>query len=109
MAVKLRASSVAEVVIALTIIAICFTIASQVFVRANRSTILFREVEEQTEFQSMMLDALIADTLPVQKDWKGEFGTIEETLTRKDSVSFREYKLSTNQRTTWQQEFFSGR
>lgn len=104
---RIPASSIAEMVIALTIISICFTIASQVFVQTNRSTIQFQEVREQTEFQSQVLDALIHDTLPDPKAWKGLYGTMEVETTTKDSVTFSDFSLVNNQKTTWQQAFFS--
>jgi type II secretory pathway pseudopilin PulG len=104
---RVVASTIAEFVIAITIIAICFTIASQVFMQASRSTIQFKEVKEQTEFQSLMIDALIHDTLPAVSDWKGDLGTMEISATRKDSVIFSEINLISNQKTTWQQTFVS--
>lgn len=104
---RIPASSIAELVIALTIIAVCFTIASQVFLQTNRSTIQFQEVREQTEYQSQVLDALIHDTLPDQKEWKGLYGTIELETETKDSVTFSEFSLVNNQKTVWQQAFFS--
>lgn len=104
---RVPASTIAEFVIAITIIAICFTIASQVFMQASRSTIQFKEVKEQTEFQSLMIDALIHDTLPTVSEWKGELGTMEISTTRKDSVVFSDITLISNQKTTWQQTFFS--
>lgn len=104
---RIAASTITEFVIAMTIIAICFTVASQVFMQTNRSTIQFKEVNEQTEFQSLMIDALVHDTLPAISDWKGELGTMEVVTTRKDSVAFSEITLISNQKTIWQQTFFS--
>lgn len=51
---KLAASSIAEVVIAISVIAICIGIASLVFVRATKSTVNFQEVRTQTEIQSKL-------------------------------------------------------
>lgn len=104
---RIPASSIAEMVIALTIIAICFAVASQVFMQSSRSTIQFKEVKEQTEFQSLMIDALVSDTLPSVRDWKGELGTIEVRTTKKDTVVFNDFVLLSNQKTTWQQAFCS--
>lgn len=104
---RIPASSIAEMVIALSIIAICFGVASQVFMQSSRSTIQFKEVKEQTEFQSLMIDALIHDTVPSVRDWKGELGTAEVVTTKKDSVTFSEFSLHSNQKATWQQAFFS--
>jgi type II secretory pathway pseudopilin PulG len=108
MAVKrIEASSIAELVIALSIIAICFAVASQIFMQASRSTIQFKEVKEQTEFQSLLLEALTTDTIPAVNDWKGELGTIEVTTLKKDSVTMRDFALQNDGRTIWQQTFFS--
>lgn len=106
---RIQASTIAEMVIALTIIAICFTVASQVFMQASRSTIQFREVQDQTAFQSMMMEALIHDTLPDVHVWKSDLTTIETVKTQKDSVTFSEYLLTANRKTIWQQSFFSER
>jgi type II secretory pathway pseudopilin PulG len=110
MAVKrIKASSIAEMAIALAIIAICFLVASQVFMQASRSTIQFKEVKEQTEFQSLMFDALIHDTLPESKDWKGELGTIETEETTKDTITTTTFSLQSNGKTVWQQSFSHAR
>jgi hypothetical protein len=106
---RTAASTIAEFVIAMTIIAICFTVASQVFIQTNRSTIQFKEVKEQSEFQSLLIDALMHDTVPAVSDWKGELGTMEVSTTKKDSVVFSEITLINNQKTIWQQTFFSER
>lgn len=103
---RLPATTVAEVAIALTIIAICFAVATQVFVQTNRSTIRFGEVKEQTEAQSLLLDALIHDTLPVVSDWKGEICQFEQVESRKDSVTCTQINLTNGQQTIWQQVFF---
>ncbi len=51
---KIAASSIAEVVIAISVIALCIGIASLVFVRATKSTVNFQEVRTQTEIQSQL-------------------------------------------------------
>ncbi len=107
--IRMNASTITEFVIAMTIIAICFTVASQVFMQTNRSTIQFREVEEQTEFQSLLMDALVHDTLPAISDWKGELATMEVSITQKDSVAFTEINLISIHKILWQQTFFSAK
>ena len=52
---KIPASSIAEVVIALTIIALCFGVASLVFVRSVNVTTRFMDVRKQTIIQSELL------------------------------------------------------
>lgn len=51
---KLPASSIAEVVIAVSVIALCIGIASLVFIRSTKSTVNFQEVRTQTEIQSQL-------------------------------------------------------
>lgn len=107
MAVKrIPASTIAEVVIALTIIAVCFAVASQVFLQSNRSTVQFKEVKEQTEFQSYMLNAFMNDTMPSIREWKGELSTIEDETTLLDSSVHHRLVLSDNEKMIWEQDFF---
>ena len=51
---KIAASSIAEVVIAVSVIALCIGIGSLVFVRSTKSTVNFQEVRTQTEIQSKL-------------------------------------------------------
>ncbi|MFK7784159.1 MAG: hypothetical protein AB8B56_03525 [Crocinitomicaceae bacterium] len=51
---KIPASSIAEVVIAVSVIALCIGIGSLVFVRSTKSTVNFQEVRTQTEVQSKL-------------------------------------------------------
>ncbi len=48
-------SGIAEVVVALAIISICFTVASLVFIRATSAPMKFQDVRIQTEIQSEVL------------------------------------------------------
>ena len=80
---KIEASSIAEVVIAISVIALCIGIASLVFVRATKSTINFQEVRTQTEIQSKLWNNLF--TLDNEMaDIEGI--TIEKELTKNDSI-----------------------
>lgn len=51
----IAASGIAEVVVALAIISICFTVASLVFIRATSAPMKFQDVRIQTEIQSEVL------------------------------------------------------
>lgn len=107
MAVKrIQASTIAEVVIALTIIAICFAVASQVFVQSNRSTVQFMEVKEQTAFQSVMLDAMMNDTLPAVNEWKEDLCTIQDETKKLDSSVCHRFVLKSTDKNNWEQELF---
>lgn len=66
---KIPSSSIAEVVIALAIIALCFGIASLVFIRSNKTTSKFMDIKKQTEFQSLVLEKLYEDKLD-EIDWE---------------------------------------
>lgn len=80
MAIKrIKASTLAEFVIALSIFAICFGIASMIFTQSNRSTIQFQEANEQTAFQSQLFEAFINDTLIDPAKWEGNLASIEIT------------------------------
>lgn len=58
---KLQASSIAEVVIALTIIALCFSVASLIFIRSINVTSRFQDIRRQTELQSKILESMYRD------------------------------------------------
>lgn len=80
---KIEASSIAEVVIAISVIALCIGIASLVFVRATKSTVNFQEVRTQTEIQSKLWNNLF--TLENEMaDIEGI--TIEKESTNNDSI-----------------------
>lgn len=55
---KIKGSSIAEVVVALAVIAICFTIASLIFIRTTNTTSKFMDVKKQTELQSELMEKL---------------------------------------------------
>ena len=55
---KIQASSLTEVIIAISIIALCIGIASLVFIRSTRVTINFQDVKRQTEIQSNLWKSL---------------------------------------------------
>lgn len=59
---KVKASSIAEVVIALSIIALCFGIASLVFIRSLSTSARFEDVRKQTEIQSQVLKYLFNES-----------------------------------------------
>lgn len=56
---NIGASSIAEVVIALAVIALCFTVASLVFVRSTGATLRFVDFKTQTHIQSELMEAMI--------------------------------------------------
>ena len=52
---RIQASGIAEVVIALAIISMCFTVAALVFIRTTSAPMKFQDVRKQTEIQSSIL------------------------------------------------------
>lgn len=80
---KIAASSIAEVVIAISVIALCIGIGSLVFVRSTKSTVNFQEVRTQTEIQSKLWKNLF--TLENELD-DVENVKIEKEATDNDSI-----------------------
>jgi len=80
---KIAASSIAEVVIAISVIALCIGIGSLVFVRATKSTVNFQEVRTQTEIQSKLWKNLF--TLKNEMDDIDGI-KIEKESTQNDSI-----------------------
>ena len=70
---KIKASSIAEIVVALAVIAICFAVASLVFIRSTSTTSKFMDVKKQTELQSEILEKLYRDQLEKMETRKTPF------------------------------------
>lgn len=106
---RIIASTIAEVVIALTIIAICFAIASHIFIQSSLSTTAFQEVKDQTEFQSILVDALIRDTLPEFNTWESEWTEVKETTQSVNTGKLNNIELISGERKIWKQQIYSGK
>lgn len=63
---KITASSVAEVVVAAAIIAICFTVASLIFIRSTNSTLKFQNFKDQTSVQSQLMKMIVEQKVDLQ-------------------------------------------
>lgn len=98
-----KAATLVEFVIALSIIGICFTVASYIFIQSNRSTIQFQEVREQTEFQSELFDSYIQDTLLDTKSWSGTFTQIEQDKGEEGNKDAYVYRLQSSSKLIWSQ------
>ena len=92
---KIASSSIAEVVVALAIIAMCFTVASLVFIRSINGTMKFNDFKEQTKIQSELLQKMLDD----ERDFEYEMG--ESAM---DSVNVYEFSGSDN-KIIWRQEW----
>lgn len=100
---RISASSIAEVVIALTIIALCFGIASLIFIRSMNVTSRFQDVKEQTELQSKILESFYKDNDSVPVIEAGDLTiktSIDETY---DSLKVVEF-LGFDDRLIWKQQ-----
>jgi hypothetical protein len=103
---KLKASSIAEIAIALSIIAICFALGSRLFTQSARSTVQFQETIEQSEFQSLLFTSYLLDSSVYDpKIWNDKLTTIEAVITEKDSVKTEQLSVMNSIRANWTQEF----
>lgn len=103
---KLKASSIAEIAIALSIIAICFALGSRLFIQSARSTVQFQETIEQSEFQSLLFTSYSLDSSIYEPElWNDKLTTIEEQVTEKDSSRTQQLSLMNSIKANWVQEF----
>lgn len=103
---KLKASSIAEIAIALSIIAICFALGARLFVQSARSTVQFQETIEQSEFQSLLFTSYALDSsIYDAKLWYDKLTTIETRIDEKDSVKTEQISLMNSIQANWTQEF----
>jgi len=102
---KLKASTMAEFVVALSVFAICFMVASYVFIQSNRNTIQYQEVAAQTEFQSQLFKAFKRDSLPVTKLTSNTNMSIQENKNEEISNGVI-YTLNNSVKEIWKQDFY---
>ncbi|MCJ8289324.1 MAG: hypothetical protein HRT58_22100 [Crocinitomicaceae bacterium] len=88
---KIQASGIAEVVIAISVIALCIGIASLVFVRSTKSTVNFQQVRKQTEIQSQLWEKLYSQENEVEAP---EDLQLEIQSTSNDSIDVLIFKAS---------------
>ena len=100
---RIKASSIAEVVIALSIIALCFGIASLVFIRSLSTSARFEDVRKQTEIQSQVLHYLFtdSDSLRLMQPDETHVEILPDPLS--DSIEVIEFK-SLSDRVLWNQQ-----
>ncbi|MGV3610300.1 MAG: hypothetical protein ACO1N0_05095 [Fluviicola sp.] len=102
---KLKASSIAEIAIALSIIAICFALGSRLFIQSARSTVQFQETIEQSEFQSILFTNYLLDSTIYEPGlWKDKLTTIETLSDEKDSIRTEQLSLKNSIKANWTQE-----
>jgi len=97
---RLIASSLAEVVIALSIIALCFGMASLIFVRFTTVSTNFQFVKKQTEIQSLLWKKLQTSSALLEYDEV----EIEEVGTEDSEKSMHYIVRDLKGKTIWEQE-----
>lgn len=97
---KISSSSIAEVVIALAVIAICFTVASLVFIRSMNATMKFVDFKQQTKIQSELLHQMIEET----KELAFDDEVVELNESEMDSVVELHF-TGTDDKIIWKQEW----
>lgn len=98
---KIKASSLAEVVIALSIVALCFGVASLVFLRSTMVSTKFLNVRQQTEIQSQLWEQMHNAASPDEYD---EVQLQESKDLTHDSISVFTY-TGADDRIIWQQQW----
>ncbi len=102
---KVKSSSIAEVVIAVTIIASCFGIGVLIYSRSSQIVYSYEELDTQTRIQNELFKQHVMDfsqdTLIKQINLLGEIEYITETQTPTSSTLLF---LRNNGNLLWQQE-----
>ena len=98
---KIAASSIAEVVIAVAVIALCFGVASLVFVRSTMVSVNFQNIRLQTEIQSMLWENLYNTTSPTDMD---DVQINEENDEENDSLKMFTF-LGSDDKILWKQHW----
>ncbi len=96
---NIKSSSIAEVVIALAVIAMCFTVASLVFIRSINGTMKFMDFKEQTRIQSELMQYMLDDERNLDYDLGDESN---------DSTAVYEFSAADN-KIIWKQEWLRER
>ncbi len=103
---KIQASSIAEIVVALAVIAICFSVASLVFIRSTSTTSRFLDVKKQTEIQSEILEKMYLDQSDDIVNTEIELENTINVDENNDSLMVLNF-LGDDQRIIWTQHLFS--
>lgn len=100
---RIAASSIAEVVIALTIIALCFAVASLVFVRGTSMASRFQDVRHQTEIQSELFESLLKDNDSIREKTFEDIAIAISADENNDTLEVIEFSAFDN-RSVWKQQ-----
>ncbi len=97
---KVKATSIAEVVIALAIIAICFTVASLVFIRSISGMRKFVDFKNQTSIQNKLMEQML------EGESTFEFNDLDVEELKSENDSLVEYHFSnSDNKLIWKQEW----
>jgi hypothetical protein len=102
---NLKSSSLAETAYALALIAICFSVASIIFLRTSSSTTRIQDIKNQTMIQSILYEALVKDTIPLIEGTDLNM-TEEISDGNGQRLKILSYSLKNGERIIWQQEFY---
>lgn len=103
---KLTASSIAEVVIAITIIAVCFVVAARVFIQSNQSGFQFDDVFEQTRLQEHLFRSFKKDSIPSVFESQSPQITVEQVEVVSKENNIFTTKLMRGNRLIWEQDYY---
>lgn len=95
---KIAASGIAEMVMAISIIAICIGLASIIFLRTTSVMTSFENLSYQTEIQNQIFDKLLTDKVIEIPD-----GVIEE-IERDKEIQINRYR-GRKDKIIWTQDF----
>lgn len=101
---RINSSSIAEIVIALAIISMCFTVASLVFIRATNSTLKFQQFKDQTRVQSLLMEMMVEQEVDLSAP---DFQNRAVDVTS-DSIVAVEY-VGNDDRIIWRQEWIKAK
>jgi hypothetical protein len=101
----IRASTIAEVAIALVIISICFVVTGRVILSTTSSTTRYGSIKEQTHFQSKIMNAFQKDTL-LPSTWEGVQTNLIELQEKEVNHEAVFYILKVKDQIIWQQKIY---
>lgn len=98
---KIAASSLVEVVIAIAVIALCFGVASLVFIRSVKVSANFQDVKHQTEIQSKLWESMHTHTS--LEEWDDLTVEISEDENNPDSLRVMSF-IGNDGKIIWKQQ-----
>ncbi len=100
---RIQSSSLTEVVIAISIIAICFGVASLVFIRSLSTVTKYEDIRNQTEIQSEVLQYLYQEKDSISHLFLKDIEVTTSEEFTNDTLQTIEFR-SLSGRMLWQQQ-----